>query len=67
MLSHTISLIELRTEGIKLPNGKDMPALWDFTGEEVKMLQKRGIFERIVPSHLMQSVLEGASKPRAAH
>ena len=57
---------ELRTADVKLPNGKDMPALWDFTVDEVKAMQKRGIFERVVPSHLVQTVLDGA-KPKAAH
>ena len=58
---------ELRQEGVKLPNGKDMPALWDFTAEEVRTMQKRGILERIVPAHLTQAVMDGAKPKPAAH
>ena len=47
---------ELRVEGVKLPNGKELPELFAFTEGEVKALQKRGALEKIVPAHLLQQV-----------
>ena len=43
---------ELRTEGIKLPNGKEMPQLFNFTENELKVMGQKGITSKIIPQHL---------------
>lgn len=40
---------ELRTEGAKLPNGKDMPALFNFTREELST--RPDLIHKLVPEH----------------
>ena len=52
---------ELRVEGVKLPNGKELPELFAFTEGEVKALQKRGILEKVVPAHCLQQVVAGVA------
>ena len=53
---------ELRVEGVKLPNGKDLPDLFALTESEVRALQKRGTLEKIAPPHLLQQVQSVLSK-----
>lgn len=40
---------ELRVEGTRLPNGKDMPALFNFTREELST--RPDLISRLVPKH----------------
>ncbi|KAF5365779.1 hypothetical protein D9758_003158 [Tetrapyrgos nigripes] len=40
---------ELRTEGARMPNGKDFPPLFDFTREELSV--RPDLIRRLVPSH----------------
>jgi len=40
---------ELRQEGIRMPNGKDMPRLFDFTREELSV--RPDLMRTLVPPH----------------
>ena len=53
---------ELRTEGLKLPNGKEMPDIFGFTKLETEIMEKRGLIKKIVPPHLWSS-LKYATQP----
>ena len=53
---------ELRVEGVKLPNGKELPDLFSLTEGEVKALQKRGTLEKIIPQHLLAQLQAVGSK-----
>lgn len=46
---------ELRIEGSRLPNGKDMPALFDFTREELSM--RPDLIRQLVPTHAEPALL----------
>ncbi|MES1907129.1 MAG: Glycogen synthase kinase-3 beta [Cercozoa sp. M6MM] len=48
---------ELRAEGAKLPNGKPLPQLFDFTADELLQMRKHGVEERLVPAHLRDEIL----------
>lgn len=43
---------ELRAEGVKLPNGKDLPDLFNFTEQEVKLMTQKGVAKKVLPQHL---------------
>jgi serine/threonine protein kinase len=42
---------ELRQPDARLPNGKPLPPLFNFTEEEIKMATDRGVLEKLIPPH----------------
>lgn len=55
---------ELREPGARLPNGKSIPHLYDFTENEIKQLTNRGLIEKVIPPHVRnQTVLNGGLTP----
>lgn len=47
---------ELREPGVKLPNGRDVPPLFNFSKEELAMILASGLQDRLIPAHLQDSV-----------
>uniref|UniRef100_A0A6A7GA61 Glycogen synthase kinase-3 beta isoform X3 n=1 Tax=Hirondellea gigas TaxID=1518452 RepID=A0A6A7GA61_9CRUS len=45
---------ELRAEGAHLPNGKQLPPLFNFTEQELALAKEFGIMEQILPAHLQK-------------
>lgn len=43
---------ELREVDAKLPNGKPMPELYNFTPAELKIIQAKGLANRLLPQHV---------------
>lgn len=43
---------ELRQEGTQLPNSTRLPNLFNFTEQEVKLMQDRGLTDKLIPQHL---------------
>jgi serine/threonine protein kinase len=52
---------ELRQPGCKLPNGKSLPPLFNFTEEELKLASETDILDTILPPHV-RSTFEGKSQ-----
>jgi len=47
---------ELREPNAKLPNGKPLPPLFNFTENELKILVQRGLQKKLIPPHLQESI-----------
>jgi serine/threonine protein kinase len=47
---------ELREPNARLPNGKELPKLFNFTEEELKAAKQRGLINQLVPPHIMQKM-----------
>jgi serine/threonine protein kinase len=43
---------ELRAEGTVLPNGKPLPPLFNWTKAEISRMQRKGLTDKLVPSHM---------------
>lgn len=41
---------ELREPGLKLPNGRPLPPLFNFTDKELKLIEAKGLTKKLVPS-----------------
>eukprot|EP01006_Ploeotia_vitrea_P033368 TRINITY_DN65487_c10_g13_i1.p1 TRINITY_DN65487_c10_g13~~TRINITY_DN65487_c10_g13_i1.p1 ORF type:complete len:512 (+),score=284.57 TRINITY_DN65487_c10_g13_i1:511-2046(+) len=56
---------ELRKPSAKLPNGHDLPPLFNFTDKELDEFDKLGITSKVLPSHLKSQILanRGSGKP----
>ncbi len=55
ILSHAF-FDELRESGAKLPNGKPLPTLFDFTEVELKMMVQKGLVKKLIPVDLMGKI-----------
>lgn len=47
---------ELREPGLKLPNGKPLPPLFNFTDKELVIIKQKGLTEKLVPIEYRQSL-----------
>jgi serine/threonine protein kinase len=47
---------ELREPGAKLPNGKDLPGLFEFTEDEIRIMTERNTLSSIVPQHILSTL-----------
>jgi len=48
---------ELRVPDAKLPNGKPLPtAIFNFTDDELKLAEKKGILTQLVPPHILKAI-----------
>jgi len=50
---------ELREPSARLPNGKPLPPLFNFTDQELKAMVKKGLVKKLIPPHVMKKL-----KPR---
>jgi len=41
---------ELREAGLKLPNGRPLPPLFNFTPKELKLIEAKGLTKKLIPS-----------------
>ncbi len=41
---------ELREVGLKLPNGRPLPPLFNFTDKELRLIESKGLTKKLVPS-----------------
>lgn len=41
---------ELREPGLKLPNGRPLPPLFNFTEKELKLIEAKGLTKKLIPS-----------------
>lgn len=41
---------ELREPGLKLPNGRPLPPLFNFTDKELKLIEQKGLTKKLIPS-----------------
>ena len=41
---------ELREPGLKLPNGRPLPPLFNFTEKELKLIEQKGLTKKLIPS-----------------
>jgi len=44
---------ELREPNARLPNSKPLPPLFNFTDDELKMVVKKGLVKKLIPTHVM--------------
>eukprot|EP00479_Gromia_sphaerica_P002919 TRINITY_DN133_c0_g1_i7.p1 TRINITY_DN133_c0_g1~~TRINITY_DN133_c0_g1_i7.p1 ORF type:complete len:298 (-),score=55.86 TRINITY_DN133_c0_g1_i7:18-911(-) len=49
---------DLRKPGAKLPNGKPLPNLFNFTDAEIAQAKRLGILDKLVPEHLRSQILD---------
>jgi serine/threonine protein kinase len=47
---------ELREPGVKLPNGKDLPPIFEFTSDEIRVMTERNTLSSIVPPHILANL-----------
>lgn len=45
---------DLRVPGARLPNGKPLPQIFNFTEDELKQAEEKGILDKLVPAHVKQ-------------
>jgi len=50
---------ELREPSARLPNGKPLPPLFNFTDDELKLMVKKALTKKLIPPHVMKKL-----KPR---
>lgn len=51
---------ELREPGARLPNGKPLPNIFNFTDSEYRMMHERGLTKKLLPTELMKkAIIEG--------
>lgn len=41
---------ELREPGLKLPNGRPLPPLFNFTDKELRLIEAKGLTKKLVPA-----------------
>jgi len=56
---------ELREPGSRLPNGKPLPPLFNFTDKELRMAEQRKVTERLIPPHVIKDMLPHIGRVRA--
>jgi glycogen synthase kinase 3 beta len=47
---------ELREPNARLPNGKPLPNLFNFTENELKMMQAKGLTKKLIPPELLKKI-----------
>src|SRR5205807_2663482 len=47
---------ELRESGLKLPNGKPLPALFNFTDKELQIMKQKNLTAKLVPVEYRQGL-----------
>jgi hypothetical protein len=48
---------ELREPNARLPNGKPLPNLFNFTDEEFKLMHARGLAKKLLPPEVMKKAI----------
>jgi len=57
---------ELREPGARLPNGKPLPPLFNYTDKELRMMEQRKLTNQLIPPHLVKDLAPALERVRAA-
>jgi serine/threonine protein kinase len=58
---------ELREPGARLPNGKPLPNIHNWSEAELKLMQQRNLTKKLIPPHIAKAILDSlAGKPANA-
>jgi serine/threonine protein kinase len=53
---------QLREPGARLPNGKPLPNIFNFTDDELKLAESKGLLSKLMPPHAREMARQGGDE-----